>query len=109
MNLDVAVASLVAANLRVFDDFDIVRALSENPPNIPSHATYAVQWWGAKRRDHIESAEQDFVLDFVETSASVQWTAAHDDGGFRFVSTKLAPRPEDVAYLGFERNGVFHP
>lgn len=101
-------ASMEATNLPLEDDLTIERALFGTEPPIPTHASFDVRWTGVEDRDRLRNREDDFSLDLlVETSATIEWSASHDDGSFSFVSGPAEASETVFALLARERNGAF--
>jgi len=95
---------------QMFDDHDIQSSLTEIfPPGFPQIAevTFNVKWSGILDRQHVRNEAQDFEGDFIQTGATIEWSAANPSSGFQFTSGPANPAGVVGAVIGRERNGVF--
>ncbi len=121
VDFDEARARLRVTGLKVFDDHDLANSLTDGLglpgdlgfpypqilPVPPTHATvsFDVQWNGARTSAAIHNASQRFMGSFLETEATIQWTAQQP--GFHFESEAPDPTRNLISVLGRERNGTF--
>jgi hypothetical protein len=71
----------------------------------PAEVTLDVRWGDVQDRYRLRDVEQGFAGQFVETRATIEWSARQD--GFEFSSESVIPDTDDFFLLGHERNGVF--
>ena len=98
-------ASLLASGLETKDFGNIVNDL-QHGPSVPAIASFDVQWSGRKSRFKVRNEDQGFRGQFVETSATMEWSAV-SEAGFEFVSDPAETSHSEFATLGQEKNGVF--
>jgi hypothetical protein len=108
-------ASLRMSDVLIIDAHDLANALTNGrgfaslaiPPIPPTPATvsFDIEWNGVVARAEVTNEAQDFTGEFVETSASISWSARTD--GFLFVSEPPNPARSLYSVIGHERNGVF--
>lgn len=114
VNAGSGTASLRMSDVLVVDAHDLANALTNGhgfpglgiPPIAPLPATvsFDIEWEGVIAREKVTNEAQDFTGEFVETGASITWSAT--TGGFLFVS-EMANQRTFYAVVGHERNGVF--
>ena len=124
VDFDGSRARLRVRDLSVFDDHDLANSLTQglglpaNPaampptPAIPgmfpvrAKVSFDVEWNGALAMAQIENSSQDFKGTFLNTGATIRWSA--EQPGFRFESDAPPdPNANLISVLGRERNGVF--
>jgi len=98
-------ASIIASGLETKDFHDTVNDLLHGP-SVPAIASFDVQWSGRKGQFKVRNAAQGFRGQFVETSATMEWSAV-SEAGFEFVSDPAETSTTVFARLGQEKNGVF--
>jgi hypothetical protein len=114
-------ACLRVRGLEVFDDHDLANSLTQGlglpgdlgfpypqiPPVFPVRATvsFDVEWEGVIAEAQIRNTSQRFEGSFLETGATVSWSAEQD--GFRFESEAPDPARNLISVLGHEQDGVF--
>lgn len=114
-------ASLRVSSLRVFDDHDVANSLTDGlglpgdlgfpyphiPGVFPTRATvsFDVEWNGAIQSAQIFNTAQRFKGSFLETNATIRWSA--EQPGFRFDSEPANPARNLISVLGHEQNGAF--
>ncbi len=90
------------------DDFTFENSVLHNGPRpVRATASFIIKWFDAKRRFRMRDAADDFGGRFVETDASIFWSAREE--GFTFVSEPPEKSKAAFAILGRERNGVLFP
>ena len=95
-------------NRALRDDFTFENSVLHNGPRpVRARASFVMQWFDVKRRFRMRDAANDFAGRFVETDASIFWSA--EEEGFTFVSEPPDKSKAVFAILGRERNGVFFP
>ena len=118
IDLDNATASWRLADVAVMDAHDLANALTNgkgltNPPippiaPVPATVSFAVQWSGVVSRAKVTNPASHFTGEFIETGATIKWSASQD--GFDFESEDPNPARNFYSVIGHERNGVFfHP
>jgi hypothetical protein len=121
VDIDEGRARLRVRGLDVFDDHDLANSLTSGlglpgglgfpypaiPSVLPVLATvsFEVEWSGILATAEIRNASQGFEGTFLETGATITWSARQP--GFRFESEAPDPTRNQVAVIGRERNGVF--
>jgi hypothetical protein len=106
INLGAGTASMHFTDQATMDFGKILNALG-NGPWVPSTVTYDLEWSGVLQRSQIRDATQGYAGQFLQTNATITWTA-HADNGFSFTSD-ASGQTTAFAQLGHERNGVFFP
>jgi hypothetical protein len=106
VNLGAGRASMHFTDQSVMDFGSIPNALS-NGPGVPARVTYDLEWSGVLERTQIRDATQGYAGLFLNTNATISWTAQADNG-FSFTSNAVG-QSTAFALLGHERNGVFFP
>ena len=97
-------ASLQASGIETKDFHDTVNDLLHGP-SIPVVASFDVQWSGKTRQFQLPDAANGFRGEFVETSATLEWSSS--EAGLDFVSDPAETSHTELAVLGQEHNGVF--
>lgn len=121
VDFDDARARVRVNGLKVFDDHDLANSLTSGlglpgdlgfpypaiPPIAPKHAvvSFELEWSGLIDAAEIVNASQGFRGSFLETGATINWSAEED--GFTFQSEPPTPARNLFAVIGRERNGVF--
>ncbi len=122
-DLDEGFASLRMRDVPVMDAHDLLNNLTDGngftgmglniPPIAPVPATvsFDIEWSGVISSAKIVNEMQTFRGNFVQTGASIQWSAApSQQGGFAFESEPPNPARNRYSVIGHEQNGVFfHP
>jgi len=104
IDLDQASASLRMSDLPIPDWGDLRYATTDGP-NVPSVVSFNVRWDGALNRASRRHEEQHWMGDYVQTQATIEWSAQRD--GFRFASDPASSSQSQAAVMGRHRNGVF--
>ena len=92
------------------DDHDLRSSLTEDfPPGFPQIASVAfdIQWSGVLDRQNIRNEAMSFEGQFIQTGATIRWSARNPATGFEFVSEPPNPARNVYSFIGRERNGVF--
>jgi hypothetical protein len=121
VDFDQARARLRVRRLGVFDDHDVANSLTDGLglpgglgfpyPHIPSVAptratvSFDIEWNGVVSAAQVSNAAQRFKGSFLETGATISWSA--EQPGFRFQSEAPNPARNSISVLGREENGVF--
>ncbi len=74
-------------------------------PFVPVTVSFEVQWSGKKREFQLRDATNVFRGEFVETGATLEWSAR--EATLHFESDPANTSTSVFAALGQERNGVF--
>lgn len=74
-------------------------------PTVPATVSFDVRWNGVRKRLWIRDEENGFVGNFIETFATVRWSAQQD--GFQFMSDPASMSTTVFSVMGRESNGVF--
>jgi len=120
-DFDSARARLRVSGMKVFDDHDIANSVTYGlglpgglgfpfppiPPVFPVQAvvSFDVDWSGVIAETQIENPAQRFKGTFLQTPATIQWSA--EQPGFRFQSEAPDPSRNLISVFGREKNGVF--
>jgi len=102
-------ASMKGENISAPDYFNIPNALFRFMPGYPIPATvsFDIRWSGpVKDRYNLKDPDVGFAGEFVESLATMTWSAERSDG-FRFVSDPSGT-VSAFAQLSHMRNGVFY-
>ena len=121
VDFDHAHVTLSVKGLKIFDDHDLANAFTSGlglpgdpgfpfpriAPVLPVPATvsFEAEWSGQLDAAVIENPKQGFKGSFLQTGATINWSAEQD--GFRFQSEPPNPARKLFAVIGRERNGVF--
>ncbi|SRR5712691_5145319 len=115
IDLDSGTASVHLANIPITDAHDLANSLTNgnglaNPPippiaPVPATVSFDIEWGNAIVRQKVTNVVQDFEGQFIETGATISWSAAQ--AGFNFVSEPPNPARSVYSVIGRERNGVF--
>ena len=99
-------ARLLVRDLEVEDYFTLENALLDGN-SIPAHVSFDCRWFRPTgiTRYRNAAADQQFVAQFRETSAVVEWSVREE--GFEFTSDAASTSVSVIAEVGHERNGVF--
>jgi hypothetical protein len=106
VNLGAGTASLQMTNQAVLDFGSIPNALA-NGPSVAATVSYDIEWSGVLQRTQIRDDAKGFAGLFLQTNATITWTAQAANG-FSFTSD-TAGQSTAFAQLAQERNGVFFP
>jgi hypothetical protein len=101
-NLGRGTASYKADNVALADYGSIPNSLN-NGPSVPARTTFDVKWSGIKRRGTFSSSAQRFALEFVETDATITWSASTSATSLHSTGVTGAT----FAEVAHEQNGVF--
>jgi hypothetical protein len=121
VDFDLGRASLRVSRLGVFDDHDVANSLTDGLglpgglgflyPQIPSVpptraiVSFDIEWNGIVSAAQVSNAAQRFKGSFLETGATISWSA--EQPGFRFQSEAPNPARNSISVLGREQNGFF--
>lgn len=122
-DLDAGVAALRLRDVPVLDTHDLLNNLTGGhgftgmglniPPiaGVPATVSFDIEWSGILSSAKIVNEMQTFRGTFVQTGASIQWSAEPSQpGGFAFQSEPPNPARNRYSVIGHEQNGVFfHP
>ena len=116
IDLDDGLASVRMHNVPVSDAHDLLNNLTNGqgfpslgiPPIAPVPATvsFDIKWSGVTSSAKIVNEMQNFRGNFVQTGATIKWSAL-DQNGFEFDSEKPNPERNLYSVIGHEQNGVF--
>ena len=101
-NLGLGTASYTATNVALGDYTSIPNSLS-NGTFTPTTASWNVNWSGPQNRGTLRDTDNRFVLDFIQTGASISWSATTPTTNLRSTGVTSV----NFAEIGHERNGVF--
>jgi len=74
-----------------------------NGPFVPARATFDVEWSGIIKRSTFRSAAQRFALEFVQTGATITWSASTSATSLHSTGVTGV----NFAEVAHEVNGVF--
>src|SRR5712691_1368230 len=104
IDLDSGTASVHLANIPIMDAHDLANSLTNgngltNPPippiaPVPATVSFDIEWSNMIARAKIANEAEDFEGQFIETGATISWSAAQT--GFNFVSE--SPNPARSVY-----------
>ena len=98
-------AGMRVQDLEVEDYFNLGNALADGP-SVDATVSFEVRWTPpVTRKVHVADPATEFDGTFLETHATVTWSASED--GFTFVSDPAPTSIQLFAETGRERNGVF--
>jgi len=102
-------ATLRANNMAVPDYGNFFNAIAPtpDPPPVPSHVSFEVNWPGRGTVQEIDDDVFDFSGRFVVSDATIAFTARNDGGTVVYRSNPDGQISFDAG-VGRERNGVFH-
>jgi hypothetical protein len=109
-NLGAGTASMRMNDLTVPDFGNIVNTIGAlNPPipTIDSTASFDVHWQGKGALTRLSDAANGFNGMFIDSNATIAWTAEQPSTHFQFVSADADTSTTVSAVIGFERNGRF--
>jgi hypothetical protein len=104
INLGKGTASLRLKDLPISDFHNIPNSLAGGP-SVPAMVSFDVRWRDVIQRDTIRDQVNGFAGQFIENTATIQWSATTDED-FAFESDE---NTFSYALIGKERNGVFFP
>jgi len=114
-DLDNGVASLRMSNVPVSDAHDLLNNLTNGqgfsnpmiPPiaPVPAMVTFDIEWSGVRSSAKIVNETQNFRGQFVQTGATINWSA--EQAGFSFHSESPNPARNFYSVIGHEQNGAF--
>jgi hypothetical protein len=94
------------SNADVEDYHTLKNALLDGPSD-PASVSFVIRWQGVKARVEVNDFDLGFAGQFIEDSATVEWSASIPSTGFSFTSDPAATSKTVFAEIGAERNGVF--
>jgi hypothetical protein len=112
IDLEDGTARLHANHMAVPDYIDIFNSagFNKNPiPPIPSFVSFDVRWTakpGAKLT-RITNTEKHFTGKFIDSNATIVWSANTPSTGFTYASESAAKSTTVSGVIGNERNGRF--
>jgi hypothetical protein len=104
IDLDDGTASMRVKHQAALDFGSIPNSLN-NGASVASTVSYEIKWSGVIQRTQIHDAAKGFSGLFLQTHASIHWTATNANG-FAYASDDEG-QTTAFAELGRERNGVF--
>ncbi|HVX30819.1 MAG TPA: hypothetical protein VHA53_10095 [Nitrolancea sp.] len=75
-------------------------------PTIDTTASFDVRWQGKGPRTRISDATNHFTGIFIDSNATIVWSANQPSTNFQFVSDETGTSTVS-AVIGFEQNGRF--
>jgi hypothetical protein len=99
-------ARMLVKDLEVEDYGNLENALLDGP-SVPATVSFDCRWFAptAITRYRNAAVDQQFVAQFRETTAGVEWSVKEE--GFEFTSDAAATSVPVIAEVGHERNGAF--
>jgi hypothetical protein len=95
-------AAMHVKDLQVKDYGNFVISLLKGP-FLEATLSYQLEWNPPKSRQRLRDTVNDFVIDLVQTSATMTWVASSAGNTYQ----SLTVNPPLFAAIGHERNGVF--
>jgi len=98
------------ANWAQPDYIDIFNSAGVTKPPIkpiPSEVSFDVRWRGKAAPVHIRDATNHFVGDFIDSLATIAWSARQPSTHFAFTSAPANTSKTISGVIGRERNGSF--
>ena len=106
VDLHRATATMQVSNADVEDYHTLKNALLDGPSD-PASVSFVIRWQGETARVEVRDFELGFAGQFIEDSATVEWSASVPSTGFSFTSDPATTSKTVFAEIGSERNGVF--
>ena len=106
VDLHRATATMRVEDADVEDYHTLKNALLDGPSD-PASVSFVIRWQGVKARVEVNDFDLGFAGQFIEDSATVEWSASVPSTGFSFTSDPAATSKTVFAEIGAERNGVF--
>jgi hypothetical protein len=112
IDLDAASAAMRLSNWAIPDYTDIFNSAGlTDPPlaTIPSTVSFDARWRGkpGATLTSIRDASRSFVGEFIDSLATIAWTAQQPSTHFAFTSAPAASSTTVSGVIGRERNGRF--
>jgi hypothetical protein len=110
IDLDAATAAMRLDNWAQPDYTDILNSAGVTDPPlapIPSTVSFDVRWRGKAAPAHLRDAAQGFVGLFIDSTATIAWSASQPSTNFAFTSAPAASSTTVSGVIGRERNGRF--
>ncbi len=104
IDLDSGTAEYALHLFKTLDFHDFANDLEHGPAETAT-ISFNVRWSGKKRSFTLQDAATGFRGDFIDTSATMEWSVAEEDRAF--VSDEAETSFSVSAVLGREQNGVF--
>jgi hypothetical protein len=104
IDLESGTAEYALNLLQTLDFHDLANDL-EHGASQPATISFHVRWSGKKRTFTLADAATRFRGEFIDTSATMEWSAA--EAHRSFVSDEAETSSSVSAVLGREQNGVF--
>src|SRR6516162_8209195 len=106
VDLDRATATMRVKDADVEDYHTLKNAVLDGPSD-PASVSFVIRWQGVKARVEVDDFDLGFAGQFIEDSATVEWSASVPSTGFSYTSDPAATSKTVFAEIGSERNGVF--
>ena len=106
VDLHRATATMRVSNADVEDYHTLKNAVLDGPSD-PASVSFVIRWQGETARVEVRDFELGFAGQFIEDSATVEWSASVPSTGFSFTSDPATTSKTVFAEIGSERNGVF--
>lgn len=84
-----------------------IGALNPPLPTIDSTVSFDVRWHGKTAPQRLRDAENDFAGIFIDSNATIAWSANQPSTNFQFVSAAADTSTTVSGVIGFEHNGRF--
>jgi len=104
VDLDEAEASMKLSDVEIEDYHDLVNALKRGP-SVHADVAFHVRWNGVTKRVHVRDEKNEFVGNFIEDTATIEWSA--ETKNFKFASDPAKTSKTVFAQIGSEQNGKF--
>jgi hypothetical protein len=101
-NLGLGRASYRGANVALGDYGSIPNSLS-NGPFVPATVNFDLEWSGIAKRGSVSNSNLRFALDFVQTGATITWSAVTSTASLHSTGVTSV----NFAEIAHETNGVF--
>jgi len=87
VDLDEAEASMKLSDVEIEDYHDLVNALKRGP-SVHADVAFHVRWNGVTKRVHVRDEKNEFVGNFIENTATIEWSAETKNSNLLLIQRK---------------------